>query len=131
MKTRRECLEELLLSIYGVKTINRGAGRNSIQFGKSGLFEKCKYTIKNFQNYYDLFLLTFNTPDVIFEKTVADGATLNRDFSKETAIENAINYFAKYKADNLVKFKGHISDYNAAINERIQQLIQNIASNIN
>lgn len=94
---RRECLEKLLVSIFGVTTVNfdnenyiRGR-TGKVIFNMNGLFDKNKYTLKFKNNFDALFDITFNIKSEYgFEERNARGVS---SFSRDLALDNVMTYF--------------------------------------
>lgn len=110
MKSRKECLAEILIGVFGVTTVREVRKKDDcvgdVIFNK-GLFEHCEFTGSYAYRYRNLFLMTFFKSDVKF---VRGKPTEEEFFNRRMAIENAVEYFKKYQIDLSVRLRDEDTD---------------------
>lgn len=96
---RRETLEKILISIFGITTVNfnidsyeRGE-YGEVIINQNGLFDKNSYTLRIQNNYNALFDITFNTCACKFIGKNMSGYS---DFNRDRAINNILEYFRRF-----------------------------------
>ena len=95
-KEQHNRLAELVKAIYGPQTYSYELvnGRYVITLGKGKELRDCSFSDKYYKDYSMLFKLTFSSNDTVFE--YAGKRNKGKEFNRDIAISNAIQYFAKY-----------------------------------